>query len=76
MEVYHMKHLRVNKGLSLRAIAKETGRDFRTVKKYVEQDDFNQVVKQKRKRASRLDPYKPTIDELLEKDKTKRSKAD
>lgn len=75
MEVYHMKHLRVNKGLSLRAIAKETGRDFRTVKKYVEQDDFNQVVKQKRKRASRLDPYKPTIDELLEKDKTKRSKS-
>lgn len=75
MEVYHMKHLRNNKGLSLRAIAKETGRDFRTVKKYVEQDDFNHVVKQKRKRQARLDPYKPIIDDLLEKDKNKRSKS-
>lgn len=41
IQQYHIKHLNFHKGKSLRSIAEETGHDFRTVKKYAEQTDFN-----------------------------------
>ena len=44
-------------GKSLRKISEITGHDFETVKKYVEKEDFNQEIKSKRKRASKLSPY-------------------
>jgi LysM repeat protein len=40
-QIYIIKYLRNHKGKSLRKIAKETGHDFETVKKYVEKNDFN-----------------------------------
>lgn len=40
-QIYLIKYLRNHKGKSLRKIAKETGHDFETVKKYVEKNDFN-----------------------------------
>jgi predicted transcriptional regulator len=41
IQIHNIKFLRQFKGMTLRGIAKETGHDFRTVKKYVEKEDFN-----------------------------------
>lgn len=55
-------------GMSLRAIAKETGHHFNTIKKYVEKEDWNEEMKPKREKGSKLDPLKPVIDEWLTND--------
>ena len=68
IQQYHIKHLSFHKGKSLRSIAEETGHDFRTVKKYAEQSDFNEIRKTKRARPSKLDPVKPIIDAWLKED--------
>ena len=68
IQQYHIKHLNFHKGKSLRSIAEETGHDFRTVKKYAEQTDFNEIRKPKRGRPSKLDPVKPIIDAWLKED--------
>jgi transposase len=73
IQIHNIKFLRQFKGKTLRGIAKETGHDFRTVKKYVEKEDFNDHP-EKRKRKSRLDPYKAKIDHWLENDKKVKAK--
>ena len=52
-------------------IAKEMHIDRKTVKKYVAMDDFNETVEDKIPRivGSKLDPYKATINKLLEEEK-------
>jgi len=65
---YHIKQQSFHKGKSLRSIAEETGHDFRTVKKYAEEDDYNLSDKPKRGRPSKLDPVKPIIDTWLTED--------
>lgn len=67
-QVYSIRYLRNHEGKSLRKIAKETGHDFQTVKKYVEKDDFNLNLRPKQQRKGKLDPFKPLIDEWLLKD--------
>lgn len=64
-QIHNIKFLFNRKGKSLRSIAKETGHDFETVKKYVEKDDFNIELKKKSARKGKLDPYKYLIDEWL-----------
>ena len=55
-------------GLSLRKISKKTGHHFNTVKKYVDCEDWNQEIKPRKERESRLEPLKSTIDEWLKLD--------
>jgi len=68
IQKYHIKHLSFHKGQSLRSIAAETGHDFRTVKKYAQESDFNLQTKPKRGRPSKLDSVKPIIDAWLAED--------
>lgn len=56
------------KGLSLRGICRETGCHFNTVKKYVDKEDWNEEIKPRKSKGSRLDVLKPTIDEWLKTD--------
>ena len=47
-----------------------TGHDIKTVKKYINMEDFNQPLpKLVKKRDSKLDKYKGDIDDWLEEDK-------
>jgi len=63
IQINHIKYEREYKGKSLRTIAKENDLDFRTVKKYADQDDWNEPIPQKRPgRPSILDPVKLIID--------------
>ena len=40
-------------------ICRETGYDFKTVKKYIEQEDFNEEIPTQKNIKSKLIPYKP-----------------
>ncbi len=68
IQIQHIKYQSINKGRSMRSIARETGHNFRTIKKYIEKSDFNEPAKRKRGRPSKLDPFKPTIDAWLTQD--------
>lgn len=67
-QVKFIKDLYEREGLSLRKIAKMTGHDFKTVKKYIDKDDWNDKPKQFTKSKSKLDPFKETIDLWLIQD--------
>ena len=57
------------KGLSVSEIARETGHDQKTVRQYVNREDWNLLERQEEMTVSKLDPYKPVIDGWLEDDR-------
>ena len=60
-------------GLSLREIEKRSGHNYRTVKKYVDMEDWNEGKRPRKQRVSGLEPLKATIDGWLKEDQ-KRSR--
>lgn len=67
-QINHIKDLS-NCGYRISEISEKTGTDPKTIRKYLSKDDFSPeppVVSQK---PSKLDPFKPIIDEWLEEDK-------
>jgi len=67
-QIYRIRYLKKFEGKSLRSIAKITGHDFDTVKKYVEKDNFNLEPKAKQKRQGKLAPYEDIVRDWLRKD--------
>lgn len=65
IQVHHIKFLYEEKGYSLRKIAEETGHDFKTVQKYVEQQDFNLKLEKRKTVSKKVDTYKDEIMEWL-----------
>ena len=65
IQVHHIKSLYEDKGYSLRKIAKETLHDFKTVQKYVNQQDFNQKLEKRKVITKKIDAYKEEIMEWL-----------
>lgn len=61
IQVHHIKFLYEEKGYSLRKIANETGHDFKTVQKYVEQQDFNLKLEKRKTVSKKIDVYKDEI---------------
>ena len=74
-EINYIRHETNTKGRKYAEVARQTGKDWRTVKKYADMEDFNldTPVKQKRK-SPVMDPVKPIIDEWLKEDATKKKK--
>ena len=68
-QVYRIRTLRKFEEKSLREISRITGHDFETVKKYVEKEDFNQDIRAKQKRQSKLSPYEGMVRTWLINDK-------
>jgi transposase len=66
--INYITAIREFEGLSLREIARRTGFNFRTVKKYVDMDNWNLEIKNSKPKISDLDLVKPIIDEWLEND--------
>jgi len=58
--IYHIRYERKVNGKSLRAIARETGHDVKTVKKYSDKEDFSPEQPMKRGRKSKTDKYRET----------------
>ena len=65
---YRIKILHRFEAKSMRQIAQETGNDFKTVKKYVNMEDFNVKPPAKKTRTSKTDPYEAEVREWLEAD--------
>jgi transposase len=68
-QVYRIRNMKKFEGKSLRKISQLTGHNFETVKKYVEKDDFNQTIRPKQRRQSKLSPYRSIVTAWLIKDK-------
>ena|GEM_PF-2673659 len=49
-QVYNIKYMRKFEGKSLRKIAKITGHDFYTIKRYVDKEDYPKIIKQQQKK--------------------------
>lgn len=61
-------------GQSVSDIAKTVGVSRTTVYKYAAKDDFSAQPKPKQTRSSKLDPYKPAIDQWLDDDRKENPK--
>ena len=74
-EINYIRYETNTKGRKYSEVARQTGKDWRTVKKYADMEDFNPEVPNKQKRKSPvMDPVKPIIDEWLKEDATKKKK--
>ena len=67
-QVNHIKDLS-NCEYRISEIAKETGTDPKTIRKYLTQEDFSPVPPVTLEKPSNLDPFKPIIHEWIQEDK-------
>jgi transposase len=74
-QVNYIRKMFFEKGMNYAEIARATGHDVKTVKKYIHMDNFNAPPPKPVKRhSSKLDRFKPEIDSWLEADKRERKK--
>jgi transposase len=74
-KVHDIRKAFFEEGHSVSRIAEEQGVDRKTVRKYIDQEDWNQPAnKAPRSRPGILEPLKPTIDAWLEEDRRRRRK--
>ena len=67
-QINHIKDLS-NCGYRISEISEKTGSDPKTIRKYLAQEDFSPVPPAIQEKPSKLDPFKPVIQEWLDEDK-------
>lgn len=67
-QINHIKDLS-NCGYRISEISEKTGADPKTIRKYLAQDDFSPRPPVIQEKPSKLDPFKPIIQEWLDEDK-------
>ena len=67
-QINHIKDLN-NCGYRISEISKKTGAAPKTIRKYLSQEDFSPVPPVVQTQPSKLDPFKPVIQEWLDEDK-------
>lgn len=72
-QIHYIRKLYYDKGKTISEIVKATGHNHRTVKKYVEQEDFNNPPV-KVTHLSKSDLIRPFVRQILNKDKTQKKK--
>jgi transposase len=75
-EVHNLRKLYYDEGKSITEISKETGRDRKTVRQYLEKEDWNEVKPRPLVGVEypKLDPFKADIDAWLIEDKKAKHK--
>jgi transposase len=75
-EVHNLRKLYYNEGKSITEISKETGRDRKTVRTYLEKEDWNEEPSRYVDEVEfpKLDPFKADIDAWLTEDKKAKRK--
>ena len=68
-EVTDLRKMYFEEGKHISQIKKKTGFDRKTIRKFVDKKDWNDQVQIHAERESKLDKFKPKIDEWLEADK-------
>ena len=72
-QIHYIRKLYFDKGKSITEIEKATGHNYRTIKKFIECEDFNEVPKIKT-RKTKSDLIRPFVRSILETDKNKKKK--
>jgi len=75
-QVHDIRKEYFEKGKSISQIARELGYDRKTIRAYIQKDDWNREIPNPKKENDfpKLEPFKATIDEWLEEDKRDRRK--
>lgn len=73
IQINYIRKLYFDKGYSFKRIQEATGHDYRTIKKYIEMDDFNNKP-HINSRVSKSDLIRPFVREILLKDKDEKRK--
>lgn len=71
-QIHHIRALYYEQGYNISEIAEATGRDWKTVAKYIDMADFNEplpVPASEKQFCPKLEPYKALIDSWLEDDR-------
>ena len=71
-QIHHIRNLYYEQGYNISEIAEATGRDWKTVAKYIDMADFNEplpVPASEKQFCPKLEPFKATIDEWLKEDR-------
>ena len=70
-QIHRIRDMFRSQDMSMTEIAKALNMDWRTVRKYVDMEDFNEKPPKPKEEetTSKLDPYKPLIDKWLSEDK-------
>lgn len=71
-QIHHIRDMYYQQDKNISQIASETGLNRKTVSKYVDMEDFNTpspTPASEKEHESKLDPFKPLIEEWLEADK-------
>jgi len=71
-QIHHIRALYYEQGYNISEIAEATGRDWKTVAKYIDMADFNEPLPtpaSQKQFCPKLEPYKETIDSWLEEDR-------
>ena len=71
-QIHHIRDLYYEQGYNISEIADATGRDWKTVTKYIDMADFNEplpVPASEKQFCPKLGPFKATIDSWLTEDK-------
>ena len=71
--INYIRELFCVEGKTFTEIEKMTQRNYRTIKKYIEMEDFNEKTL-KREKANRSDPIKPIIKQWITEDKFRHHK--
>lgn len=69
-QAYYIRNKYVREEKSFRQIARETGHDFATVKKYVEMEDFSPTPPKKRIRKGKASRYRDIVLKWLKEDQS------
>lgn len=70
-QIHHIRALYYEQGYNISEIAKATGRDWKTVAKYIDKTDFNEPLpapESEKQFCPKLEPYKALIDSWLKED--------
>lgn len=72
-QIHDIRYRYYGKGENISQIAEALQLDWRTVRKYIDKEDFNEPVPKptsEKRFCPKLEPFKPIIDEWLEQDKS------
>ena len=70
-QIHRIRDLYYSQDMTLAEIARMKKVDWRTARKYVDKEDFNEsppTPDNEEEHSSKLDPYKPIIDHWLEEE--------
>lgn len=70
-QIHHIRKLYYEQGMTISEIARQTGRNWKTIEKYVDQTDFNapELIPKPKTTRTKLEPYKALIDQWLKDDR-------